>query len=63
MAQLGSIAGCEAVLADNRDLIALVTETADDAGETALRRALGEIDGIFALVLTFGELDDRAAAS
>jgi nitrate reductase NapAB chaperone NapD len=63
MAELNALAGCEAQRADDHDVIALVTETPGPAEEEALRGALARIDGIFAMVLTFGELESDPVAS
>jgi nitrate reductase NapAB chaperone NapD len=56
-AALAALNGCEAVLADNREMIALVTDTESHAEEQALRRALESVADIQAMVLTFGQLD------
>jgi nitrate reductase NapAB chaperone NapD len=55
--RLASIPGCEVVPAENAELLLLVTETADRAGDEALRDRLEALDGIQALVLTFGEVE------
>jgi nitrate reductase NapAB chaperone NapD len=59
-AALAALDGCEAVLADNHEVIALVTETHGHAEEQALRRALESVPDIQALMLTFGQLDTAA---
>jgi nitrate reductase NapAB chaperone NapD len=55
--RLARLPGCAVVPAENRDVLLLVTETATDAEEEALRRALERTDGIQTLMLTFGEID------
>jgi nitrate reductase NapAB chaperone NapD len=59
-AALAALDGCEAVLADNHEVIALVTDTPSDAEEQALRRALETVADVQAMVLTFGQLESRA---
>lgn len=54
---LGAMPGCEVTPALNRDLLVLVTDTPDRAGEKTLRDRIEGLDGIQALVLTFGEVD------
>ena len=55
-AQLTRLRGCEVTPAENGDVLILVTDTAGAAEDTDLRDHLGEIEGIQALLLTFGEL-------
>jgi nitrate reductase NapAB chaperone NapD len=55
-ARLAALPGCDVVRAANRELLLLVTETPDAAGETALREQVERLDGVSALVLTFGEI-------
>jgi nitrate reductase NapAB chaperone NapD len=62
-AALHALDGCEAILADNREVIALVTDTQDSAGEQALRRALEGVADIQAMVLTFGQLETEAGST
>jgi nitrate reductase NapAB chaperone NapD len=59
-ARLLALPGCEVVRAENRDLLLLVTDTADAEQEQALTRTLESMDGIASMVLTFGELDGAA---
>jgi len=54
---LGALPGCEVTPAENCDLLVLVTDTPDRAGEERLRDRIQRLDGIQALVLTFGEVD------
>jgi len=55
--RLGAMSGCEVTPAVNRDLLVLVTDTPDRAGEETLRDRIERLDGIQALVLTFGEVN------
>jgi nitrate reductase NapAB chaperone NapD len=55
--RLLALSGCEVIAARNQDLLVLVTETADRAEDEALRRRIEALDGIQALVLTFGEVE------
>jgi nitrate reductase NapAB chaperone NapD len=56
-ARLSALPGCDVAEAENRELLVLVTESADLAAEAALRQEVENIDGIRALVLTFGEIE------
>jgi nitrate reductase NapAB chaperone NapD len=60
IARLGALPGCEAVRAENREVILLVTDTAGPQHEAELRSAMDGIDGILTMVLTFGDLEDGA---
>ena len=55
--RLSALRGCDVVEAENRDLLILVTDTPDLEAEEALRREVEEMEGIEALLLTFGEID------
>lgn len=55
--RLDGIAGCEVVPAENRDILILVTETEDRTAEDALRARLETLDGVRALMQTFGEVE------
>lgn len=55
--RLGALPGCEVIRATNRDVLVLLTETSGNAEEEALRSELEAIEGLAALVLTFGELE------
>jgi len=59
-ADLAGIPECEVVRAENRDVLLLVTETPGLEEEDALRAAVEAMDGIQALLLTFGEIDPDA---
>lgn len=63
MAELGALPGCHVERADHHDLIALVTDTAGPDEESALRSRLERVQGIYAMVLTFGELEPERDAS
>jgi nitrate reductase NapAB chaperone NapD len=55
--RLTALAGCEVVAAENQDVLILVTDTVGLEEESALRRRVEAMDGIQALLLTFGEID------
>lgn len=55
--RLAAIPGCDVVRARNRDLLILVTETPGLEEESELREEVEGLDGIQALLLTFGEID------
>jgi nitrate reductase NapAB chaperone NapD len=55
--RLSALPGCDVLQAENRDLLVLVTDTADRAAEAALRARVEALEGIGALVLTFGEVE------
>jgi nitrate reductase NapAB chaperone NapD len=63
MAELGALPGCHVERADQHDLIALVTDTASPAEEKALRSRLERVEDIYAMVLTFGELEPERGGS
>lgn len=54
--RLASLPGCNPVQAENRDVLILVTDTPGLAEENDLRRSVEAIEGIQALLLTFGEI-------
>lgn len=56
-ARLGALPGCEVIHATNRDVMVLLTETSGRAEEESLRSSLEAVEGLAALVLTFGELE------
>ncbi len=56
-ARLTALPGCDVVRAERRDLLLLVTESTTADEEAALRETLEEMEGVSALVLTFGEID------
>ena len=58
--RLTALPGCDVVSAENRDVLILVTETPDLAEESALRHRVEALEGIQALLLTFGEIDPDA---
>lgn len=55
--RLASLPGCDVVPARNRDLLLLVTDTDGPDEDEALRSRLEGMEGLQALVLTFGEID------
>ncbi len=54
---LGKISGCDVVPAENRELLLLVTDTADLAAEAELRASIESIPGVRGMVMAFGEID------
>ena len=58
--RLTALPGCDVVSAENRDVLILVTETPGLEEESALRHRVEALDGIQALLLTFGEIDPDA---
>jgi len=58
--RLARIPACEVVAAKNRDLLLLVTDTSGLEEEAALRSEIESVDGIEALLFTFGEIDPDA---
>ncbi len=55
--RLADLPKCEVVRARNRDVLILVTETGGLEEEEELRSSVEAMDGIQALLLTFGEID------
>ena len=58
--RLAALPGCDVVEAENRDVLILVTDTPGFDEESALRRKVEALDGMQALLLTFGEIDPDA---
>jgi nitrate reductase NapAB chaperone NapD len=56
--QLNALPRCEATRAENRDVILLVTDTADMQEEQAMATALGGVEGILTMVLAFGDIEE-----
>lgn len=54
--RLAALPDCEVLPSLNRDILVLVTDTADRSAERALRDRIESLDGIRALVLTFAEV-------
>ncbi|NIP58536.1 MAG: hypothetical protein GWO00_11250, partial [Gemmatimonadetes bacterium] len=54
--RLGEIPGCDVIRARNRDVLILVTDTPGLEEESELRGEVEGLDGIQALLLTFGEI-------
>lgn len=61
--RLTALPGCDVVAAENRDVLILVTDTPGLEEECALRRKVEALEGIQALLLTFGEIDPDAPIS
>ena len=57
---LARLPGCDVVPAENRDLLLLVTDTADLAAEAELRSSIEAIPGVRGLVMAFGEIDPES---
>ena len=55
--RLSVIDGCEVTVAENRELLILITDTSDLEQEEELRAEVEGMDGIQALLFTFGEID------
>lgn len=55
--RLSALTGCDVVRARNRDVLILVTETDGLEREAELRASVEAMDGIEAVLLTFGEID------
>jgi nitrate reductase NapAB chaperone NapD len=54
--RLSGLCGCEVVRAANDDVLLLVTDSEGAEAEAALLERLAVMEGIEALLLTFGEL-------
>lgn len=59
--RLDALSGCDVARARNRDVLILVTETPGLEEEEELRTRVEELDGIQALLLTFGEIDPETS--
>jgi len=57
---LSAMAGCEVVPAENAEVLLLVTSTESLAADNALRCRVEALQGVEALLLTFGEVDPSA---
>lgn len=55
--RLVGLRGCEVAVAENRDVLILVTDTSGVDEENDLRSRIEEMEDIEALLLTFGEID------
>jgi nitrate reductase NapAB chaperone NapD len=55
--RLKSIPACDALPAENRDLVLLVTDTETGDEDEALFETVRQVVGVRSLVLTFGEVD------
>lgn len=54
---LEALPACDVLPAENQEVLILVTDTDGLAEEEALRASVEAMDGIQALLLTFGEID------
>ncbi len=61
-ARLSAVPGCEVTVAENSDVLVLVTDTPDPASDDALRTSIESVAGIECLMLAFGEIDPTAGA-
>lgn len=59
--RLSGMHGCEVTPAENADVLILVTETAGPEAEAVLRARLEDMEGMQALLLTFGELENAVS--
>lgn len=57
-AELAVLAHCRILPADNHEVVVVVTDTPDEAAETALQETLAGLQSLQALSLTFG-FDDN----
>lgn len=55
-AALSAIPGCDVSPADDRELLVLVTSSADAASEESLRAAVEAVEDVECLALSFGEI-------
>ena len=55
--RLSDMRGCQVVAAENRDVLILVTDTPGLEDEEELRAEVEGMEGIEALLFTFGEID------
>jgi len=60
VAALRGLGGCEVVVAANRDLLVVVTDTPDEATEDALQEALARLPAIESLALVAGISEGEA---
>lgn len=57
---LSAMDHCEAMPAENQDLLILITETPDETQEKALQCKLKALRSLQSLGMTFGHTDDQA---
>ncbi len=55
--RLAALPGCDVTRSSNRNLLLLVTDTPSPEKDRELRSTLQNLEGIHALILTFGEID------
>jgi len=61
--ELSRLPGCQVYPAENRELLLLVTDTDSFSADEALRARVEALDGVQALLLTFGEIQPADADS
>jgi nitrate reductase NapAB chaperone NapD len=59
--RLSTLPGCDVARAENRDVLLLVTDTPGPDEDAELRATLESMEGIQALVLSFGEIDPETS--
>jgi nitrate reductase NapAB chaperone NapD len=59
--RLSDLPGCDVARAENRDVLLLVTDTPGPDEDARLREVLETMEGIQALVLSFGEIDPETS--
>ena len=59
---LAELPGCDVLPVEDSDLLLLVTETDTVEQDAALHTRIEALDGVRAVVLTFGEIDPDAHA-
>ena len=57
--QLNAVNGCQAVPADNQDLVVLMTETHSEEEEAQLQKKLESIDTIQCMAMTYGHIESE----
>jgi nitrate reductase NapAB chaperone NapD len=55
--RLSALEGCDVAVAENRNLLLLVTDTPTPDADRALRDTIETLPGLQGLVLAFGEID------
>jgi nitrate reductase NapAB chaperone NapD len=59
-AALAAIPGCDVTPAESRELLVLVTSSADVASEESLRAAVEAVEDVECLALSFGEIQSES---
>ena len=57
--ELTAMPWCEVMVAENKEIIILVTDTPDAATETELQKQLKELPSLLSMSMTFGHNDDN----